>query len=63
MNDEPDYLKRNILLLQLAQSYGMQFKRVGRTEYQSRCPDPTEIHTKSHPARLSTLPGFEEYQE
>ena len=40
MNNELDYLKRSISLLQLAQSYSMEFKRVGRNEYQSRCPNP-----------------------
>ena len=40
MNHELDNLKRNVSLLQLAQSYGMDFKRVGRNEYQTHCPNP-----------------------
>ena len=48
MNDELDQIKRNISLLQLAESYGMQFKKVGPTEYQCHCPDP--YHEDKNPS-------------
>ena len=40
MNNDLEHLKRDIPLLSLAESYGMEFKKIGVSEYACRCPYP-----------------------